>query len=227
MDIDRAIAFSRYAERALTQSPELRGTLEQTLDAPFDWVEARAELERRVAGNDPTALAAALRILRRRVFLHTLLRDLTGRAPLVEVVGAVTALAECALRAAVTVHTRALAAVHGSPTGGETGAIQELVVIAMGKLGGGELNVSSDIDLVFAYPEEGETTWRSMNTKVGTLLVGLAPLLANVEGSAGKRLVVGPIAVESDARQLCGRMAKVGIACASVPFIGEPLPLTN
>ena len=158
MDIDRAIAFSRYAERALTQSPELRGTLEQTLDAPFDWVEARAELERRVAGNDPTALAAALRILRRHVFLHTLLRDLTGRAPLVEVVGAVTALAECALRAAVTVHTRALAAVHGSPTGGETGAIQELVVIAMGKLGGGELNVSSDIDLVFAYPEEGETT---------------------------------------------------------------------
>jgi hypothetical protein len=39
--------------------------------------------------------------------------------------------------------------------------------------------------------------------------------------------VVGPIAVESEARQLCGRMAKVGIACASVPFIGEPLPLTN
>ncbi len=76
-------------------------------------------------------------------------------------------------------------------------------------------------------PEEGETAWRSMNTKVGTLLVGLAPLLANVEGSSGKRLVVGPIAVESDARQLCGRMAKVGIACASVPFIGEPLPLTN
>ena len=32
-----------------------------------------------------------------------------------------------------------------------------LVVIGMGKLGGGELNVSSDIDLVFVYPEEGET----------------------------------------------------------------------
>jgi hypothetical protein len=66
-----------------------------------------------------------------------------------------------------------------------------------------------------------------MSAKVGTLLVGLAPLLANVEGSSGKRLVVGPIAVESEARQLCGRMGKVGIACASVPFIGEPLPLTN
>ena len=75
--------------------------------------------------------------------------------------------------------------------------------------------------------EEGETTWRSMNNKVGTLLLGMGPLLANVEGSAGKRLVVGPITSEADARQLCGHMAKVGIACASVPFIGTPLPLLN
>ena len=74
---------------------------------------------------------------------------------------------------------------------------------------------------------EGDATWRSMNDKVGTLLLGLGPLLANVEGSAGKRLVVGPIATEADARQLCGHMAKVGIACASVPFIGTPLPLLN
>ena len=75
--------------------------------------------------------------------------------------------------------------------------------------------------------DEGETTWRSMNNKVGTLLLGMGPLLANVEGGAGKRLVVGPITSEADARQLCGHMAKVGIACASVPFIGTPLPLLN
>ncbi|MBN9347030.1 MAG: hypothetical protein J0I48_12655 [Devosia sp.] len=75
--------------------------------------------------------------------------------------------------------------------------------------------------------DEGETAWRSMNTKVGTLLLGMGPLLANVEGGAGKRLVVGPVATEADARQLCGHMAKVGIACASVPFIGTPLPLLN
>ena len=158
MDIGRALAFSRYAERALAQSPRLRDELEATLDAPFDWVPSRTELDRVVTTHDAAALAAALRHLRRRVFLHTLLRDLTGRAPLTEVVGVVTALAEHALRAAVTVHSQALAAVHGVPTGAESGAIQELVVIAMGKLGGGELNVSSDIDLVFAYPEEGETT---------------------------------------------------------------------
>jgi hypothetical protein len=75
--------------------------------------------------------------------------------------------------------------------------------------------------------DEGETAWRSMSDKVGTLLLGMGPLLANVEGGAGKRLVVGPVTTEADARQLCGRMAKVGIACASVPFIGMPLPLLN
>ncbi|MEO7221344.1 MAG: hypothetical protein ABIY37_02645, partial [Devosia sp.] len=75
--------------------------------------------------------------------------------------------------------------------------------------------------------DEGETAWRSMNDKVGALMLGMGPLLATVEGGAGKRLVVGPIATESDARQLCGHMAKVGIACASVPFIGTPLPLLN
>lgn len=76
-------------------------------------------------------------------------------------------------------------------------------------------------------PDEGEMTWRSMSDKVGALMLGLGPLLANVEGGGGKRLVVGPIPSEAEARQLCGRMAKIGIACASVPFIGEPLPLLN
>ena len=74
---------------------------------------------------------------------------------------------------------------------------------------------------------EGEGAWESMNSRVGTLLVGLAPILGHVEGGSGRRLVVGPIASEADARELCGRMAKIGIACASVPFIGDTLPLLN
>ena len=56
-----------------------------------------------------------MRRLRRRVFLHTLLRDLTGRATLAEVVQAVSTLAERALRAAIAVHARALADGHGPP----------------------------------------------------------------------------------------------------------------
>lgn len=75
--------------------------------------------------------------------------------------------------------------------------------------------------------DEAEGAWGSMNTRVGMLMVGLAPILAHVEGGSGRRLVAGPISTEADARELCGRMAKVGIACATVPFIGDPMPLLN
>jgi len=75
--------------------------------------------------------------------------------------------------------------------------------------------------------DEGETAWRGLTDRVGALLLGLAPLVANVEGGPGKRLVAGPITTEAEARQICGRFAKIGIACATVPFIGTPLTLLN
>src|SRR6185503_10579617 len=106
---------------------------------------------------NPGDLARSLRALRRRVFLHTMVRDLTGFATLPEVCATQTTLAEIALQAAVTMHAQELSAAHGAPLGAETGTAQALIAIGMGKLGGGELNVSSDIDLVFVYPEEGET----------------------------------------------------------------------
>jgi len=108
------------------------------------------------ATGDAGALDTALRALRRRVLLHTAARDLTGRADLAEVCAAMTRLAELALRTAVDHHHRALADAHGEPLSAD-GQPQRIVVVGMGKLGGGELNVSSDIDLVFVYPEEGET----------------------------------------------------------------------
>ena len=157
MDFERALAFSHYAQRALAAEPALRSELLATLDAPFDWTAAACALETIIRGNDAQALAAALRGLRRRVFLHTLCRDLTDRADLAGVVGAVTQLAESALGAAVTLHARQLAATSGDPIGAESGVVQPLIAIGMGKLGGRELNVSSDVDLVFVYPEEGDT----------------------------------------------------------------------
>ena len=75
--------------------------------------------------------------------------------------------------------------------------------------------------------DEGTDAWQSMTNRVGTLLIGLAPLLSDVEGGPGKRLVAGPVNTEAEARQICGQMARVGIACATVAFIGDPLPLLN
>src|SRR6478752_444353 len=157
MDLDRALAFSRYADRVFAVSPALRDEIVAALDTSFDWTGADAALDDCIDTGNPVALATAMRRLRRRVFVHSMLRDLTGRATLVEVVQAVSTLAERTLAAAIAVHTRVLIQAHGRPVGGETGLVQALVVIGMGKLGGRELNVSSDIDLVFAYPEDGET----------------------------------------------------------------------
>jgi glutamate-ammonia-ligase adenylyltransferase len=150
MDLSQALDFSHYAARAFTADPALREDIVATLDAPFAWPEAASDW-------DEASLGVRLRRLRTRVFVHTMLRDLLGRAPLTEVCGAMTALADLSLRDTLRVHAAALDAVHGAPIGEESGKPQELIVIGMGKLGGRELNVSSDIDLVFVYPEEGET----------------------------------------------------------------------
>ena len=101
-------------------------------------------------------LAVARSRLRRRVMLTLIARDATGRAELTEVVTTMTLLAELALQTAIAAQARELAATHGTPTSAE-GVPQDLLVVGMGKLGGGELNVSSDIDLIFVYDEDGET----------------------------------------------------------------------
>lgn len=102
-------------------------------------------------------LARAVRILRKQVMVKLILRDLNGLADLNEVMQAMTALAEVCVQHAQTCLMQALRAQFGTPLG-ETGAMpQQLLVIGMGKLGGNELNVSSDIDLIFVYPEDGET----------------------------------------------------------------------
>ena len=107
--------------------------------------------------NPEAELARAVRMLRKRVMVKLMLRDLNGLADLNEVMQAMTALAEVCVQQALACLKPALQAQFGSPLGETSATEQELLVIGMGKLGGGELNVSSDIDLIFVYPEDGET----------------------------------------------------------------------
>ena len=153
-DLRPAVAFSQYAARAVNADPALAAWLEAAGEAPLAWPDAAREL---TAITDPGELATALRQLRRRVFLHTMVRDLAGMATLAEVGAAMTRLAELALQAAVAVHAEQLAVAHGTPVSPDDGTPLSLLTVGMGKLGGGELNVSSDIDLVFVYPEDGDT----------------------------------------------------------------------
>ena len=156
MDFLHALRFSRYASRMLAAHPHEREWLASAVDAPFAWHEETAGVRAALTAHDPALLARAVRLLRRRVYLHTMARDLGGRADLAEVCGAVTTLAERTIAATVELHTFEAAERHGLPRTSD-GAGQALIVVGMGKLGGGELNVSSDIDLVFLFGEEGET----------------------------------------------------------------------
>jgi len=71
--------------------------------------------------------------------------------------------------------------------------------------------------------QDGAAAWQAMRTKVGTLLLGLGPVLAHVEGGPGRKLVAGPLGTEADAQEICGRMARVGVACSVTAFVGDPV----
>jgi len=69
--------------------------------------------------------------------------------------------------------------------------------------------------------------WATLQGKVGTLLLGLAPLLTNDPSTAGTRLVAGPVNSLAQAQSLCGNFDRVGISCTPLPFIGMPLPAAS
>jgi [glutamine synthetase] adenylyltransferase / [glutamine synthetase]-adenylyl-L-tyrosine phosphorylase len=97
-----------------------------------------------------------LRHWRRRELTRIAWRDLAGWADLAETLHDLSAFADAAIAAALAQARAALVERYGEPR--SPGAVlQPLVVIGMGKLGGGELNFSSDVDLVLLFPEHGET----------------------------------------------------------------------
>ncbi len=158
--IESVLPFSRYAQRLLTSEPGLRTELLQNLRLPFLREEMQASLDVSYGNaTDEVTLNKALRDLRKRVMLRLIVRDLSRMADLVEVMTSMTHLAEITISFALERHQDWLSdtARYGSPRGSESGAVQNMLVVAMGKLGGGELNVSSDVDLIFVYPEDGET----------------------------------------------------------------------
>ena len=100
---------------------------------------------------------AALRITRQWVLERLMQLDCSGQASLPEVTGAMTVLAEFALETAFTHATQQLSEQHGHAQGPD-GSRAELCIVGMGKLGARELNVSSDIDLIYIYDQDGETS---------------------------------------------------------------------
>jgi len=151
-------ADALQCSRHLAQLLEARPELARELDADRPWPLTADELRAWLAAAPPVeaTLKAALRRMKQRAYARIAARDLGARASLAEVTAAMTALADVAVDTALAVLSTAQQARYGVPRNG-AGEEQRLIVVGMGKLGGRELNVSSDIDLIFVYPEDGQT----------------------------------------------------------------------
>jgi len=136
--------------------PELHaaGDLDRTLEST-DWPgRLRALLGE---AQDAETLEGGLRRFRNREFLRILWRDFNRLASMTRTTAELSALADCCIQAALDCHYGQLCREWGTPVSARDGAPQRLVVLGMGKLGACELNLSSDIDLIFSYPAGGDT----------------------------------------------------------------------
>ncbi len=154
--LPRVVAASEFAAQALIQDPQSLAWFAAHDAGAAGSVNSDYEGQ---AATAPSAEQAqfVLREWRRRAMLRIAWRDIAATAAVAETLQAVSDLADAAIRAAATA-----AELHLQPTFGKphrtNPAQSPFIVLGMGKLGGRELNFSSDIDLVFLFAEPGETT---------------------------------------------------------------------
>jgi glutamate-ammonia-ligase adenylyltransferase len=156
--------FARTLDSMTRRQPAIAALLPGLAGAPLD-AEAVARCWEAVVsassgGGGPAMADAdpgpALRRARQLLVMAIVERDVRQQAPLAEVCGAISAWARLSIGIALRYAAAQAAAVHGRPLDTE-GRPQDLLVVGMGKLGGDELNVSSDVDLVFVHRDAGMT----------------------------------------------------------------------
>lgn len=171
----RMLAISDFVFDTLKRWPVALGTLDALIDDP------RPPLARFTAHWPPDSQAEALRELRRFRRLECVrlvARDVLGLDPIAQTLATTSAVAEVVIEAALREAEQHVSARFGTPRDIH-GSAQRLVVIGMGKLGGGELNFSSDVDLILAFAEDGESDGarpidnQQWFVRLGQRLVGL------------------------------------------------------
>jgi glutamate-ammonia-ligase adenylyltransferase len=153
---ERAEAVSTIMQRVKVHVPASKDWLFHHFWQPL----GEESLNQLYQACDADDVGQALRLMRPVVLAHCLLGDLSKKASLEDITDTMSRFADFSIKKSLAFLERSYAERFGIPLGKENGAPQKLHVIALGKLGGYELNVSSDIDLVFAYPEEGQSNGR-------------------------------------------------------------------
>lgn len=163
-DLIRVLTGSDYVAEQLRRKPQLLEDLLQSNDLynAYGAGEYSGRLAQRLALIESEALLqSVLRKFRQREMVRIIWRDLTRATDMRETTADLSALADACIDQALQWLYRDCCSKWGTPhstaTDGLPARPQQLVVVGMGKLGAYELNLSSDIDLIFAYPEKGMT----------------------------------------------------------------------
>ena len=139
------------------------------LQRSYSLEDYRQRIEQRLPSDcSEEQLCEQLRLFRRRELIRIIWRDFSRQAPLLETTADMTSMAEAAINLSLSVLHPITCEELGTPCRGESQQgenkqdeksqiEQHMIVVAMGKMGAQELNISSDIDLIFAYPRKGET----------------------------------------------------------------------
>ncbi len=152
--LDLLAKLSGFVARSLHASPQIGLKVQQIAANPIDETAILSLWGQR----EPSAsLATQLRRWRNTLMIAFAQRSLNGQADLNEVIGGVSVVAKIAVQTALNHAANQMQTDFGIPCDSQERP-QDLMVMGMGKLGGQELNVSSDIDLVLLYREQGQST---------------------------------------------------------------------
>ena len=191
-DAARVLACSDFVFSSYERHPSMLEDLVSSgdLEAPYPASAAgargrpslreRAESVARAAGSID-GLMTDLRRLRRREMVRIAWRDIGGLADFDETVRDTSDLADAIIETSLDRLHEWQCADLGTPIG-HTGEPQQLVVLALGKLGASELNFSSDIDLIFTFPENGQTEGGRRSVDNDRFFLQLARKLVKVLG---------------------------------------------
>ena len=158
----KTLVASQYAEQVLNlyQSQLEQDYLEDQFLDSLSTESIHQKVQHAVIDlTDEQAWMKALRILRARLMFRWIWQDANQLTNVVTLTRELSDFADACICAAKAFARTPLIVKHGEPIG-YSGQVQDLIVIGMGKLGAQELNLSSDIDLIFAFDEQGETNGR-------------------------------------------------------------------
>ena len=160
--LQKTLVASQYAEQVLnlyTLQLEQDYSEDQFLDSlSTETIYQKVQLAVTEA-NDEQSWMKALRVLRAKLMFRWIWQDANQLTNVVTLTRELSDFADASICAAKAFALLPLLAKHGEPIG-YSGQLQDLIVIGMGKLGAQELNLSSDIDLIFAFDEQGESNGR-------------------------------------------------------------------